>query len=163
VTRKASRCDQGPFYVDEAPLRQWILKAYHERLDSGVDAHGLVDAMRALLSGPEGGPSAPGEYYFERDPERSVAAFLAALNAACGGLGRAVFDPLLAALRDKGRPGDADLPPNVGLFVASLGGPVALRAEIEETVACALVSAALLVLSRLGVGPVAAQLGEPRR
>ena len=50
--------------------------------------------------------------------------------------------------------------PNVSMYVSSLAGPLALKTGIDETIACAVLSAAILGLSRLGRGPFETALKE---
>ncbi|MBN1444189.1 MAG: hypothetical protein JXA90_15870 [Planctomycetes bacterium] len=148
------------FYVDEAPLREWILKAYHEQRKPTGDSFLLIEALRDLLSGPPGGPSVPGSYHFETDPASSVSGFARSLDAVSGGLAGAVYGPILKALRRRGGKGEAEIVENPSLFVASLSGSIALRSSLDETIASALVSAALLTVARQGKDRVAGWIGE---
>lgn len=151
--------DSG-FRIDEAPLREWVLKAYHERRQPSGDGHLLQEAIRELLSGPIGGPCERSAYWFEKDPESTVPRFARSLDAVVKDLHRAVFDPLLAADGERAAEGRHEIAPSPGVFVASLAGPIALRSGIDETVVTALVATALIVLARLGRSRVETLVGS---
>ncbi|MCZ6794496.1 MAG: hypothetical protein O7J95_12880 [Planctomycetota bacterium] len=138
------------FWLDDTPLREWILKCYHEKKDEDGGHLLLLEAIRELLSGAPGGPSVPTEYTFETDPETLVLRFARSLDVATGGLDRAIYEPLIAAVEAMENEQRSDLAPNLSLYVASVSGPIALRTGVDETVVCALVSAALLTIARLG-------------
>lgn len=148
------------FLVDEGPLRDAILKAYHERRGFPGGTRSVLAAIRQFLSGPSGGPSAPdGSYFFEIDPAPSIAAFVEDLEGVAPGLARKAIEPILGAALDAERRGERELAPNPALYAASLGGALAVKAALDETVACALVAAAILGLARLGTGAFAEALG----
>ena len=84
--------EQEVFDLDEEPLKEWILKAYHERaLDSEEHAR-LVDGQRLLLSGPDS-PFNSGTYYFEEDPGPRLATFARQLDEIREQLATALFEP----------------------------------------------------------------------
>jgi len=146
------------FTIDEAPLRQWVLKAYQEnRRLSGTPKRAL-DAIRQFLSGAPGGESLVSRYWFEEDPPASCRSFVEDLEKTSPGLGRAVFSPLLAAVKSMEARNDSALAPNTSVYVSGLAGPLAIKAGIDETLACAVISAAILGLSRIGRAPVEAAL-----
>ncbi len=163
------------FKVDEEPLRNWVLKAHHDRRGEGSERDTrLLEAIRALLSGPDGGIGSP-IYWFQDYPDASLDAFFSVLEATRPGLTRSVFDPLLQSVetartandakpvaaaeqpddaavvkRSRRASGRLELAPNLSVHIAFLAGPIALRTEIDETVVCSLLSSSLLVLAKLG-------------
>ncbi len=153
----------GGFSIDETPLRNWILKAYHEKRKTSEDCLALSEAIRELLTGPLEETSAARRYYFEGNPDSALWLFMQNLGAVAEGLDREIYDPLLTAVAGKGKKKEGELPPNLSVYVASLAGPIALKKRVDETVVCALVSAALLTLSKLGRTRVEALLhGEKK-
>ena len=110
------------FPIDEAPLREWILKAYHEKRKTTESCFALVEAVRELLSGPleETGP--PGRYFFESEPDASLWLFLTSLHAVAEALDRAVYEPLFAAIAEKKGKNEGALAPNLSVYVAALAG-----------------------------------------
>jgi len=158
----------GLFAIDEEPLRQWILKAYHEKRDGDPRERKLLDEMRAFLSGAIGGLSSP-RYRFEDTPRATVTAFAAALDATRVGLTAQLLEPLFQSLEPVGsnecssRANAARatpaLAPNLSVFIAFLAGPIALRSGLDETLVCALLSTWLLALARLGRFRVKEYLG----
>ncbi|MGQ9591259.1 MAG: hypothetical protein ACUVYA_13315 [Planctomycetota bacterium] len=148
------------FPLDERPLRDAVLKAYHESRGRPGAARAILAAIRQFLSGPAGGPSAPdGSYFFETDPAASVAALVEELEGAVPGLARKAIEPVLCAALDAERRGERELAPNPALYAASLGGALAVKAALDETVACALVAAVILGLARLGTPAFEEALG----
>ena len=153
---------RGGFSMDEEPLRQVVLKAYHENKGSQGKPKRALDAMRQFLSGAPGGETVLQRYWFEEDPQASARSFVADLEKAATGLSRSVLDPLIAAAAQMEATKSRELAPNVSVYVSSLAGAVALRAGIDETLACALLSAAILGLSRVGRKPFEAALAAQR-
>ncbi len=142
------------FEVDEQPLRDYILKAYHDARPASEKNRLAIDATRQFLSGPPGGEAALGRYWFQEDPEASIKSFLEDLERVDENLARSVLQPLLAAMDEMARKKKkSTLAPNLSVYVSSLSGSCAVKADLDETVASAVVSAAILGLSRLGVGP----------
>ena len=142
------------FEVDEQPLRDYILKAYHDARPASEKNRLAIDATRQFLSGPPGGEAALGRYWFQEDPEASIKSFLEDLDRVDKNLARSVLQPLLAAMDKMARKKKkSTLAPNLSVYVSSLSGSCAVKADLEETVASAVVSAAILGLSRLGGGP----------
>ncbi len=148
------------FPVDEQPLRQYILKAYHEARGRSEKCRLAVDATRQFLSGPPGGDAVPGRYWFQDDPEASIKSFLIDLDRADKRLARSVLQPLLTAVGKMGKEKRARLAPNLAVYVSSLSGSCAVKASVDEAVASAVVSAAILGLSRLGTVPFERVLTE---
>ena len=64
-----------------------------------------------------------------------------------------MFEPLLAQARKTLAKRQDEIAPNLSVYVSSLAGAVAVKAELDETLACGLVSAAILSVSRVGVEP----------
>ena len=161
--------DREGLNIDEEPLKDWILKAYHEKaLDSEEHAR-LVDAERLLLSGPNAHYNST-RYYFETDPGPRLEAFAHQLDEVSENLAAALFEPIELGLKQsepsletpKERPrgrASATSATNLSLYIASLAGPIALRAGIDETVACSLLSTVLLAVSRVGITQVREALG----
>ncbi len=143
------------FEVDEQPLRDYILKAYHDARPASEKNRLAIDATRQFLSGPPGGEAALGRYWFQEDPEASIKSFLEDLERVDENLARSVLQPLLAAMDEMARKKKkkSTLAPNLSVYVSSLSGSCAVKADLDETVASAVVSAAILGLSRLGGGP----------
>lgn len=150
----------GGFPVDEEPLRQAVLKAYHEKRGAPGAAKGVLDAVRQFLSGPPGGDSVPARYWFEEDPPASIASYVVDLERASPQLARNVLDPLLAEVARVDAKSGRGLARNLPVYVSSLAGAVAVKNRIDETVAAAAISAAILGLSRLGQGPFAAAVAR---
>jgi len=150
-----------PGIVDEEPLRQWVLKAYHEKRFEPGQARDALAAVRQFLSGPPGGDCSPGRYWFEDDPPASVRSFMEDMERVKPGLSRSVLEPLLNACKDRERSGGAEPIPNPSLFISSLAGAVAVKTGIDETPACALLAAAMIGISRLGTRPLAEALEGP--
>lgn len=146
--------------LDEGPLREAVLRAYHERKGSGATAKRAMGAVRQFLSGPAGGESVPGAYWFEEDPGGSVRALVDDLEAAREGLARRLLEPLLAAIAERRRSGSDELSPNLAVYVAGLAGPLAVRSGIDEMVSGAVIAAALIGIRRLGAEPFAAELAR---
>lgn len=141
------------FPLDEAPLRQLILKAYHEHRRRTGPPRRLLDAIRQFLSGAPGGESLVDRYWFEEDPPASARSFAVDLEKVAPGLAEAVWEPLLRASQAMEKRGDGELAPNVPVYVSSLSGPVALRAGVDEGLAAATLAAAVIGLSRVGARP----------
>ncbi len=142
------------FAVDEQPLRDYILKAYHDARPASEKNRLAIDATRQFLSGPPGGEAALGLYWFQEDPEASIKSFLEDLDRVDENLARSVLQPLLAATDEMAREKKkSTFAPNLSVYVSSLSGSCAVKAELDETVASAVVSAAILGLARLGAGP----------
>jgi hypothetical protein len=146
------------FAVDEQPLRDFVLKAYHEGVKSPGPSKRTLDAIRQFLSGAPGGKTVLDRYWFEEDPPASTVSYVEDLDRASPGLARTVVEPLLAAMRHMEEKKSRELAPNLSVYVLSLAGPVALKAKIDETLASAAISAAILGLSRVGKGPFEAAL-----
>ncbi len=146
------------FAIDEAPLRQWILKAYSENRKLVGAPKRTLDAIRQLLSGAPGGASLVARYWFEEDPPASAKSFVEDLERAAVGLSRAVLDPLLGAFRQMEARNGRDLAPSLTVFVSSLAGPVALKGGIDELLASAAISAAIIGLARAGREPFEAAI-----
>jgi hypothetical protein len=149
---------QAGFAVDEEPLREAVLKAYHAKRSAGGTAKRVLDAVRQFLSGAPGGESVPGRYWFEEDPPASTASFVEDLDGAAPGLARQVLEPLLAAVARMEKKGARELVPNVPVLVSSLSGAVSVKTGLDETLSGAALSAAILGLSRVGPVPFAAAL-----
>ena len=146
--------------LDEEPLREWVLKAYHEKALESEEHAQLLDAVRLLLSGATSRYSSL-SYYFEGDPKTSLASFARHINEVSDDLAAALLEPIELGA-GKTEPGDvakekqngaagAAAAPNLSLYVSSLAGPIAMRRGIDETVVCSLLSAVLLAVSRLGI------------
>jgi hypothetical protein len=150
--------DRNGFVVDEEPLRACVLKAYHEKRKAPGSSKRVIDAIRQFLSGAPGGKTVLRRYWFEEDPPASIASFFEDLEKASAGLTRNAIEPLITAVRQMEEKKSRTLAPHVSVYVSSLAGPVALKAKIDETLACAVVSAAIIGLSRLGRGPFEAAL-----
>lgn len=138
------------YQVDEELLRQCVLRAYHEKRESGVKAKRTLSAIRQFLSGAPGGENVPGRYWFEQDPPASIASFVEDLEKVAAGLARTAFEPVLAQARKAAHEGQKELAPKLSVYLSSLGGAVAVKAKLDETLACGLVSAAIIGLARLG-------------
>lgn len=144
---------QRAFSVDEAPLRDWILKAYQDNRGSTGKLKRALDAVRQFLSGAPGGQSGVARYWFEEDAPASVASFVEDLDRAEPGLARSAFEPLVAAVKDIDESGSGKLAPNLSVYVSSLAGSIAVKTGLDETLACSVISAAILGLSRCGTKP----------
>ncbi len=152
--------DQG---LDEEPLREWVLKAYHEKALESEEHAQLLDAVRLLLSGATSRYNSI-SYYFEGDPESSLGSFARQINEVSEDLAAALLEPIELGAGKSNSPNTvtenqngaagADSAPNLSLYVSSLAGPIAMRRGIDETVICSLLSTVLLAVSRLGINRV---------
>jgi hypothetical protein len=145
--------DTLPFPVDEGPLRDSVLKAYHEKHGESGTTRGILDAIRQFLSGPPGVQRPHFTYRFEEFPEGSVASFLEDLEKAFPDLPRTTIGPLLAAVEQSSSNGAGGAPLNVPVWLASLAGSLSVRTGLDETLTSAILSAAVLGMSRLGTAP----------
>ena len=146
--------------LDEEALREWVLKAYHEKALESEEHAQLLDAVRLFLSGATSRYSSL-SYYFEGDPESSLGSFARQINEVSDGLaasllepielGAGKIEPVKAANENQNGAASAAAAPNLSLYVSSLAGPIAMRREIDETVVCSLLSTVLLAVSRLGI------------
>lgn len=155
--------DTLPFPVDEGPLRDSVLKAYHEKHGEPGSTRGILDAIRQFLSGPPGAKVPHFTYHFEEFRESSVVSFFEDLERAVPDLPRATVGPLLVALEESRSNGAGRTPLNVPLWLASLAGSVSVRTGLDETLTSAILSAAVLGMSRLGTGPFRLALAGRRR
>lgn len=150
------------FHVDEVPLRDFVLKAYVEARERSKDCRMTVDAIRQFLSGPPGGETIPNRYWFEEDAPGSIQSYREDLERVHPQFAKSVFEPLLVAVEEMEQTKRMEVAPNLTVYVSSLAGACAVRAEIDETVAGAAVAAALLGLARLGRTPFEAELKQPK-
>ena len=150
--------DDIPFPVEEGPLREWVLKAYQAQHGEGGSAQRVLDAIRQFLSGPPGEVDVRVTYRFEDYPDAAVASFVEDLAKARPDLPRAALEPLLSALEESREQSKAGFPANVPVWIASLAGYVSIRTGLDETLTSAILSAAVLGVSRLGPGPFRAAL-----
>jgi hypothetical protein len=149
------------FQVNEDMLQQHILKAHHEKRDVGKPSKKALDAVRQFLSGAPGGPNVPTHYWFEKDPPASLASFVGDLEKVSAGLPRVLFEPVIAQAKKVSKEGGHELASNLALYVTSQAGAVAVKAQLDETVASSLVSTVVLALARLGWEPFEKALGGP--
>ena len=138
------------FWLDEEPLRKAILKGYFGERTAPLEPEPLIACLRDLLSGPPGGETDPESYYFEIDPDYSVPAFLRGVERRAPGLAALIADPLISAADDLARGGRQELAPNPLVFISSLSGSIAVKAEISEAEAEALLAGFLIAVARLG-------------
>ena len=148
------------FPTDEEPLRERILKAYHEKRSGSETERRVLAAIRQFLSGAPGAESVLGRYWFEEDPAASARSFSEDLDRAFPGLARLTIDPLLEAITKAGSKQPAGIAPNLSVYISSRAGALAVKAGIDETVAAAVLSAAILGLSRAGREPFDAALAS---
>ena len=149
--------------LDEEPLREWVLQAYHEKASESEEHAQLLDAVRLLLSGATSRYSSI-SYYFEGNPESSLGSFARQINEVSDELAAALLepielgagkiDPANAVKENQNGAASAASAPNLSLYVSSLAGPIAMRRGIDETVVCSLLSTVLLAVSRLGINRV---------
>ena len=150
--------------LDEEPLKEWILKAYHEKALDNEEHARLVDAQRLLLSGPNSHFNSA-TYYFEEDPEQRLEIFARQLDKVSDNLAASLFEPLelgmkqsepslTASPREKTGGASPISATNLSLYIASLAGPIAMRTGLDETVTCSLLSTVLLAISRTGIARV---------
>ena len=85
--------DREGLNIDEEPLKDWILKAYHEKALESEEHAQLLDAVRLFLSGATSRYSSL-SYYFEGDPESSLGSFALQLNEVSDGLAAALLEPI---------------------------------------------------------------------
>jgi hypothetical protein len=152
---------RGGFPIDEEQLRQAVLKAYQDKKGCQGKDKRTLDAIRQFLSGAPGGATVLQRYWFEEDPEASARSFVTDLEKAAPGLSRSVLEPLIAAAARMEKKKSSVLAPNISVYVSSLAGAVALKAGLDETLACAVLSAAILGLSRVGRKPFESALPAP--
>ena len=148
------------FPVDEQPLRESVLKAYHEGREESEQARWAVDGVRQFLSGAPGGETAAGHYWFEDSPAASIKSFLVDLDRSNPNLVVSVFQPLLAAVDEIYEEKKSTVAPNLSVYVSSLAGSCAVKSQLTETVASGVIAAAIIGLSRLGKAPFEKALAE---
>ncbi len=136
--------------VDEQTLRDLVLKAYHEARARSHKGRLGVDSVRQFLAGAPGGETVPGNYWFEQDPDASLDSFLSDLDRTSPALVASVFEPLLQTVRELEAAGRSELAPNPNVYVSSLSGSCAVKADLDETVAAGIVAATIIGLARLG-------------
>ena len=139
--------------MDEGPLRECVLKAYQLRSSEGGSTRKVLDAIRQFLSGPPGTEEIHLTYRFEDYPDTAVTSFIEDLAKAMPDLPQASLEPLLSALDESTSKGEGGFPSNVAVWLASLAGYVSIRTGLDEELTSAILSAALLGVSRLGAGP----------
>jgi hypothetical protein len=138
------------FYLDEEPLRKTVLKGYFGERAAPLDPEPVMAHLRQLLSGPPGGATDPATYYFELDPERTVVAFLQSVEVEHAGLASLIAEPILAKAEELAAAKRTESSPNLGVFISSLAGSLAVKAEVSEPVAAALLAGFLIAAARLG-------------
>ena len=148
------------FPTDEEPLRERILKAYHEKRSGSETERRVLAAIRQFLSGAPGAESVLGRYWFEEDPAASARSFSEDLDRAFPGLARLAIEPLLEALSKTDPKGPGRIAPNLSVYISSRAGALAVKAGIDESVAGAALAAAILGLSRAGREPFDAALAS---
>ena len=135
--------------VNEELLRECVLKAYHENRSRGKEAKRALDGIRQFLSGAPGGVVARG-YWFEQDPASSAKSLVVDLEAAKQGLAALVFETVLAQFAKARQEGATELALNLSVFLSSVGGAVAVKADIDEALACGLVATVMIGVSVAG-------------
>jgi hypothetical protein len=138
------------FYLDEEPLRKTVLKGYFGERTAPLEPEPLFAHLRQLLSGPPGGETDPATYYFELEPDITVPVFFRSVEVEQPGLAALIAEPLLSAADERAAGRRSEIAPNVTMFISSLAGPIALKAEISESVAAALLAGFLIAVARLG-------------
>jgi hypothetical protein len=138
------------FWLDEEPLRKAILKGYFAEKDVPLDPEPLIAHLRDLLSGAPGADTVPEVYFFEEDPEETIPAFLRGIDRESPGLANLVAEPLIAAAEDLVSGKRKEIAPNTAVFISSLAGSIAVKADVSEAVAGALLAGFLLAVERLG-------------
>jgi len=151
------------FPINEEPVRQWVLRAYHSHRGQAGPPGLVLAAMRQFLSGAPGSDFASDRYWFEEDPAGSVASFVEDLDRAEPNLAQAVIEPLLSSLRHRREQGEPEIADNLSVYVSNLAGAVAVKASLDETLACGAISAAIIALSRLDAELFEAALRKPRQ
>jgi hypothetical protein len=139
--------------VPEEPLRQTVLRTYHDYWGHAGKPRLVLAAVRQLLSGAPCGDSVLERYWLEEDPEASALSFAQDLEKATPGLARAALEPLCAAASQAAAKRSRELAPNVPVYLASLAGPIALRCGLDEALVASVLCAATLGLCRVGAGP----------
>jgi hypothetical protein len=141
----------GDIPAIEAPLRAAVLKAYQEAPQGDARARRLNAAVRQFLSGPPGTENFVTMYWFEEDPAASVRSFVEDLDRVKPGLAMAMMEPVLTSFAKRGVQGDPLA--SVHLSVTSLAGSLAVKTGLDETMACAILSAVVLGLLRVAAEP----------
>jgi hypothetical protein len=139
------------FYLDEEPLRKAIRKGYFGDRVAPLEPEPLMAHLRDLLSGAAGSEGDPGTYRFEDDPDATIPAFFAGIEAEEPGLAALIAEPLLAAAEEMAAGKRKEIAGNVAVFISGLAGSIAVRApEVKEATAGALLSGILIAIGRLG-------------
>jgi len=138
------------FSLDEESLRKTILKSYFGERTAPLEPEPLMAHLRQLLSGPPGGETQPATYYFEVEPEVTVPVFFRSVEVERPGLAALIAEPLLAAAEERAAGRRSEVAPNLSMFISALAGPLALKADISESVAAALLAGFLIAVARLG-------------
>ena len=138
------------FYQDEEPLRKAVRKGYFGERVAPLEPEPLMAHLRDLLSGPAGSEGDPGTYRFEDDPEATIPAFFRAIDGEAPGIAALIAEPLLAAAEEMAAGKRKEIAGNLAVFISGLAGSIAVRAEVKESTAAALLSGLLIALGRLG-------------
>ncbi len=138
------------FWLDEEPLRKAILKGYFAEKDVPLEPEPLIARLRDFLSGEPGADTVPESYAFEDDPDAAVPAFLRGIEREAPGLAGLVAEPILAAAEDLVEGKRKEIAPNTAVFISSLAGSIAVKTDVGEAVAGALLAGFLLAVERLG-------------
>ena len=138
------------FWIDEEPLRKSILKGYFGDRVAPLEPEPLLALLRDLLSGPPPADCEPATYRFEDDPETLVPAFLRGIEREEPGLAGLVAEPLLSAAEEMKSGQRSEIAPNVGVFITSIAGSIAVKSEVSEATAAALLGGFLITVARLG-------------
>jgi hypothetical protein len=141
-------------WIDEIPLRETIVKAYHLHRVGGEVDDPILAVVRRFLSGPIGSPCVPGVYWFEDGPAERLQAFVESIEKIQAGFARQVIEPVVHVVAEKESRKEEELAPNPAVFVASLAGPVAVKSRIDESLVGALIATVLIAIARLGLRDV---------
>ena len=95
--------EQGGFRLDEEALREWVLKAYHEKAIESEEHARLLDAVRLMLSGATSRYSSV-SYYFEGDPGSCLSSFARQIDEVSDNLAAALFEPIELGIRNSEDP-----------------------------------------------------------
>jgi hypothetical protein len=138
------------FYLDEESLRKAVRKGYFGERVAPLEPEPLMAHLRDLLSGPEGSEGDPGTYRFEDDPDATIPAFFRGIEGEAPGIAALIAEPLLAAAEEMAAGKRKEIAGNLAVFISGLAGSIAVRAEVKEATAAALLSGLLIAIGRLG-------------
>jgi hypothetical protein len=149
------------FSVDEELLREAVLKAYHEERRGDETTRRALAAVRLFLSGAPGARTAEG-YWFLEDPPASSRSLVVDMEKTRPVLSRHVLEPILFHCDSVAAQGRKEIADNLAVYLSSLAGAVAVKAELGEALACGLIASVLIGVAFVGTADFHAALKDEK-